>query len=290
MKYSNNKKMTAFFWLIAINGLLACYLISTISYLRIGSDICDIQKQYETNKEQFREMKVGEDVLPYFFEHYGEEKGLKVFSIYMIASNFSIESVEEVKEVSAVIKKGSSFIQPEVLQEVYEYYCAVFGDIRCFPVEEDRTNQAYVTYENSWQAPRTYGGQRGHEGCDIMASNNKSGYFKVISACDGVIEKKGWLEKGGYRLGIRSKHGGYYYYAHLDHYREGIEEGTEVKAGEIIGYMGDTGYGEEGTRGQFDVHLHFGLYLNEEQEEISVNPYWVLRYISKKISSDMESN
>ena len=43
--------------------------------------------------------------------------------------------------------------------------------------------------------------------------------------------------------------------------------------------MGDTGYGEEGTRGKFAVHLHLGIYIRtEEYEELSVNPYWVLRW------------
>ena len=42
--------------------------------------------------------------------------------------------------------------------------------------------------------------------------------------------------------------------------------------------MGDSGYGEEGTTGEFPVHLHLGIYLKEGTEEISVNPYPVLRY------------
>ena len=46
--------------------------------------------------------------------------------------------------------------------------------------------------------------------------------------------------------------------------------------------MGDTGYGEEGTRGKFAVHLHLGIYIHtEEYEELSVNPYWVLRWAEK---------
>lgn len=94
--------------------------------------------------------------------------------------------------------------------------------------------------------------------------------------------KKGWLTLGGYRIGIRAPHGAYYYYAHLDHYADNIEEGTPVKAGEIIGYMGDTGYGEEGTVGQFDVHLHFGIYLTIDKKEVSINPYCILRSLEEK--------
>ena len=52
-------------------------------------------------------------------------------------------------------------------------------------------------------------------------------------------------------------------------------------AGQLLGYMGDTGYGkQEGTSGQFPVHLHLGIYLrNEEFAELAVNPYWFLRYL-----------
>ena len=44
--------------------------------------------------------------------------------------------------------------------------------------------------------------------------------------------------------------------------------------------MGDSGYGDEGTTGKFAVHLHLGLYIDTPaQKEISVNPYWILRYL-----------
>ena len=54
---------------------------------------------------------------------------------------------------------------------------------------------------------------------------------------------------------------------------------TEIKAGDVLGYMGDTGYGLEGTRGKFPVHLHVGVYFYTNGQEMSVNPYWLLRYL-----------
>ena len=56
-----------------------------------------------------------------------------------------------------------------------------------------------------------------------------------------------------------------------------------MRAGELLGFMGDTGYSViEGTTGNFDVHLHIGLYLRTDHyEELSVNPYWVLKYLEK---------
>lgn len=138
-----------------------------------------------------------------------------------------------------------------------------------------------------------------HEGCDLMYEPNRSGEVPILSMTDGTVEQKGWLTLGGYRIGIRSEGGIYYYYAHLSSYAN-LEIGDSVKAGQLLGFMGDTGYGEEGTTGQFPVHLHVGCYVNkiegiglhlpakrdsftifmlkdktifQPQDEISVNPY-----------------
>ncbi len=56
-----------------------------------------------------------------------------------------------------------------------------------------------------------------------------------------------------------------------------------IKAGQLLGYMGDTGYGvKEGTRGKFDVHLHLGIYIRTEDiRELAVNPYWFLKYLEQ---------
>lgn len=65
-----------------------------------------------------------------------------------------------------------------------------------------------------------------------MPPKNQRDTFAVVSVCDGVVEKIGWLELGGYRIGIRSKTGTYFYYAHLSSYAEGMKQGKTVKAGE----------------------------------------------------------
>ncbi|MCD7883963.1 MAG: M23 family metallopeptidase [Lachnospiraceae bacterium] len=161
-----------------------------------------------------------------------------------------------------------------VYQSVSDAFAAIWDDIRCFPA----TGGSFY-FENTWMYERTYGGIRGHEGTDILPPDNLSGIYPVVSMTDGVVEKIGWLDMGGYRIGIRGEHGGYFYYAHLDSYARDFEIGDEVYAGEQLGMMGDSGYGREGTRGQFDVHLHLGIYIQtEHEEELSMNPYWVLCY------------
>ena len=116
-----------------------------------------------------------------------------------------------------------------------------------------------------------------------MGTERPRGYYPVVSMSDGVVEKVGWLEKGGWRIGIRAPGGAYLYYAHLYGYSREWQEGDAVKAGELLGFMGDTGYSTvEGTTGNFEVHLHVGIYMKTDHEdEMSINPYWVLKYLQK---------
>ena len=172
-------------------------------------------------------------------------------------------------------------IQYQKLKKGYE---VILSDLKCFPIPADyNTKKIGVHYEDSFGEERTYGGKRKHEGCDLMAKNNLSGYYPVISMSDGVVENIGWLEKGGWRIGIRSSKGAYLYYAHLSEYFKQFKKGEYVKAGEILGFMGDSGYSKvEGTTGNFDVHLHFGIYIRTDlADEVSVNPYYILKYLEK---------
>lgn len=157
---------------------------------------------------------------------------------------------------------------------------AVWNDLVYFPTAPSRNID--VSFEDSWMYDRTYKEERYHEGTDIMPDRNERGMLPVVSMTDGVVEKKGWLELGGYRIGIRAPHGAYFYYAHLDSYAD-LEPGDEVKAGDLLGFMGDTGYGtREGTKGKFPVHLHLGIYIDSGGEEVSVNPYPALKYTEEK--------
>lgn len=175
--------------------------------------------------------------------------------------------------------------EPELYADFTKMVENLLADAVFFPVPEASDNEeASVSYENSWQFERTYGGVRGHEGCDLMASVQVRGYYPIVSVSDGTVEKMGWLPQGGYRIGIRSRQGVYYYYAHLAEYEEGITEGMDITAGQLLGYMGDTGYSEvEGTTGNFPVHLHFGMYLDVDGKgEVSFNPYYLLGMLEHK--------
>lgn len=243
-------------------------------------------ENFKENKDSFRELQISDSAIKQIYESTENKSNsfnkdaIKVITLNMLMNQYSIKN--NTKLLFQIDKiNGISYLKnSEVYREVYDKYYTIFHDIRYFPVPKDIISGVEVSYENSWKMPRTYGGNRIHEGTDIMAGNNKAGYFPVISVSDGIIEQKGWLEQGGYRIGVRSESGAYFYYAHLSSYNEELEPGDSVMAGTILGYMGNTGYSKiVGTTGKFDVHLHFGIYLNDNGKEMSVNPYWVLKYL-----------
>jgi len=94
-------------------------------------------------------------------------------------------------------------------------------------------------------------GARAHHGTDIVAPRGAP----VVASVNGTIEKLFQSRAGGVTLYERTPDGRWsLYYAHLAAYAPGIREGQVVKAGETIGFVGDTG-----NAGTGNYHLHFGL-------------------------------
>lgn len=158
-----------------------------------------------------------------------------------------------------------------------------YGLVAYSPVAEGFTYSHYDDFGNS----RSYGYRRTHLGNDLL------GYVgtPIVAVEGGTVECYGWNQYGGWRLGIRSFDGKRsYYYAHLrkDHpYAAGIEQGSVVKAGQVIGYMGMTGYStKENVNGMNVPHLHFGLQLifDESQKE-GTNQIWLDVYNLVKLLS-----
>lgn len=134
---------------------------------------------------------------------------------------------------------------------------------------------------------RTFGFSRKHLGNDLMGR----GGTPIVAVEGGVVEAIGWNRYGGWRIGIRSFDSKrYYYYAHLqkDHpFAEGLQEGDIVQAGDLIGFMGRTGYSDKENVNNIEtVHLHFGMELvfDESQKEcnseIWIDVYDIVRLLS----------
>ena len=139
---------------------------------------------------------------------------------------------------------------------------------------------------------RSFGFARKHLGNDLMGSAGTP----IVA-----VEALGWNRYGGWRVGIRSFDSKrYYYYAHLqkDHpFAQGLQEGDIVQAGDLIGFMGRTGYSDkENTNNIETVHLHFGMQLIFEESqkecnsEIWIDVYNIVRLLSEHRSSLKKSD
>ena len=119
---------------------------------------------------------------------------------------------------------------------------------------------------DTFHAPRS--GGRTHRAIDLAAPRGTP----LLAVVDGTIRRKHWNALGGRTLYLTSEDGRFdYYYAHLDEYAAGIEIGTEVRRGEVIGTVGSTG----NARG---AHLHFQvLDRSGRGRGTPVNPYDLLR-------------
>lgn len=154
----------------------------------------------------------------------------------------------------------------------------------------------YSDYDD-FGVSRSYGYKRNHLGHDMMGQIGTP----IICVESGCVEALGWNRYGGWRIGIRSfDKKRYYYYAHLRKdrpYAENLKEGDFVQAGDVIGYMGRTGYSDTENVNNIDTsHLHFGLQLifDESQKdgnhEIWIDCYQLVRFLYKNQSGVRRNN
>ena len=194
---------------------------------------------------------------------------------------------------------------------LYEYYRSAYdavlgGLLGSFSIEKD--GQQISTYglkafspiaagygyrhADDFGASRSFGFARKHLGNDLMGGLGTP----IVAVEGGVVEAMGWNRYGGWRIGIRSFDSKrYYYYAHLQKdtpFAPGLSEGDTVNAGDLIGFMGRTGYSDrENVNNIETVHLHFGLQLifDESQKEcnseIWIDVYQIVRLLSAHRSS-----
>ena len=179
----------------------------------------------------------------------------------------------------------------------YEAYCAILSNfIGNYSIETPNKNgetsftekygiKAFLpiaknysfSHYDDFGKSRSYGFQRTHLGNDLMGSIGTP----IVAVESGTVEHLGWNQYGGWRIGIRSFDGKrYYYYAHLrkDHpYVENLQEGDTIKAGDVIGYLGMTGYSIKENVNNINVpHLHFGIQLIFDESQVdSPNEIWI---------------
>ncbi|MEA4965529.1 MAG: M23 family metallopeptidase [Oscillospiraceae bacterium] len=221
-------------------------------------------------------------------------------------------SASDVADAYRSLMTGAS--PQELMGENYKYYLyyweayqAVLGGLvgnyavkiggvwkTCYGVKAFSPIAAGYWYAHSddFGTARNYGFRRKHLGHDMMGSLGTP----VIAVESGTVEALGWNQYGGWRIGIRTDdQKRYYYYAHLRKdmpYLDGLREGDRVEAGQVIGFMGRTGYStKENTNNIETVHLHFGIQLIFEEKqkdcnsEIWIDAYQITRLLERHRSS-----
>ncbi len=153
-----------------------------------------------------------------------------------------------------------------------------------FPVARS-TWYSVINFRNDWHAPRMRfidGKWRQvgvHEGTDVFAEPGSP----ILSVTTGEVERVGWTFYSGWRVGVRDETGRYWFYAHLGRYAPGVQPGVAVTPGDVLGYVGNTGYGSApGHHDEFTFHLHLGI---QEPDGTWVNPYPILRHLYREAVS-----
>ena len=221
-------------------------------------------------------------------------------------------SLTSVKKAAADLKGDRS---PQELlgdqSKYYDYYhraytAALGGLVGSYAIEKDGEWKACYglkafspvaagygySHCDDFGVSRSFGFQRKHLGNDLMGGLGTP----IVAVEGGIVEAMGWNRYGGWRVGIRSFDSRrYYYYAHLKKdtpFAPGLQEGDVVQAGDLIGFMGRTGYSDrENVNNIETVHLHFGLQLvfDESQKEcnseIWIDVYNIVRLLATHRSS-----
>lgn len=204
-------------------------------------------------------------------------QGLQYYSYYLEAYTAVLGGL--LGEYEIQVKDEN---EPEGKKWIAQYGLRAFSPIA--------KNYWYTDYDDFGNG-RSYGYKRKHLGHDMLGSVGTP----IIAVESGTVEALGWNQYGGWRIGIRSlDQKRYYYYAHMRQnfpFPKHLREGSVVKAGDVIGYMGRTGYStKENTNNIHDYHLHFGMQLifdesqKEGDHEIWIDVYQITKLLSKKRS------
>ena len=136
-------------------------------------------------------------------EQIREAEGLddpgELLGVYMLETDFG---EEDTGKTLGQMRKEKSRWEKRPGWDKYAAACkAIWDDLEYFPVAQSSNRKNLtVSFVDSWMYDRNYGGSRGHEGTDIMPSENKSELYPVVSMTDGTVRSMGWLELGGWRI------------------------------------------------------------------------------------------
>lgn len=214
--------------------------------------------------------------------------------------NFANYKKSDLDKIISNINSGKTMSEITSNMKYYSYYKEAYGAVldgfvgnftrdgkKCYGLRVFSPIASGYSYEHydDFGAARSYGYKREHLGHDMMGSIGTP----IIAVESGYVESLGWNQYGGWRIGIRSfDNKRYYYYAHLrkDHPYADIKQGDIVTAGQVIGYLGMTGYSTKENVNNINIpHLHFGIQLifdisqKDGSNQIWIDTYELIKFL-----------
>ena len=190
-----------------------------------------------------------------------------------IVAETTVEAADQKVKVKPTKKEEPSPVTPPPAEAVAipELSANPIAELRVrsltLPVQGIKRDELRDTFNE------TRGGSRKHEAMDVLAPRNTP----VLAVEDGKIARLFLSAAGGITIYQFDPTSTYcYYYAHLEKYANGLEEGDTVKRGQVLGYVGTTGNAPRDT-----PHLHFAIFkLGEDKkwwQGTAIDPYSVLK-------------
>lgn len=298
---------------ISFNIIVILVILVSLTYV-LGAGFVKLDKQNEDYikwvdcRVPYLIMKKAYE---YHIKYYGNEKiefdFVKALA-YLATKNgnkFSLKTdMKNLEKLEIDIRAGKNIDSYYAQNKYYKYYLESYSAIFAEMIGEYITDESpqikyglknyhpfakgyWYSHYDDFGASRSYGFKRRHLGHDLMGSIGTP----IVAIEGGTISEIGWNKYGGWRIGVRSfDKRRSYYYAHLRKnrpYVENLKKGDTIKAGQVIGYLGLTGYSsKENVNMKTPPHLHLGMQLifNETQvqgpKEIWIDMYQICMFLS----------
>ena len=282
---------------------------------------CDIEEAVSTNyasdlikwidlNADYKSLKSVFDFCKAYYKNNNPQDFASVLAVVAIKNGNSFshkDTLSTLKKLKAQLADGSVIEQLYSSNKYFSYYKTAYSAIFSGIVGEyvrmgsekieygisgffPLASGYHYNHYDDFGAKRGYGYARKHLGHDFMGSVGTP----IIAIEGGVVTELGWNQYGGWRIGVRSHcTRRYYYYAHLRKdkpFAGDLKKGDTVFAGQVIGYLGNTGYSrkENVNLKTGNPHLHLGLQIIFDESQIKgPKEIWIDLYaISKLLSSE----
>ncbi len=201
----------------------------------------------------------------------------EALTVFSLENNFFPEKTLVETDLKSIEKKyilnytkiKDSYAKDK-FNKYYELFDGIVDDIVYFPIPYGYGDYMYGDSFKGTMDEKSFG-------CDIFDRENIKGRLPVVSMTGGTVEKVGYSNSDGYNVTIKSPSGGEYYYSRFEKLSDGLDEGSVIAAGTLLGYMGE-------AKSASSVSLYIAISPNTNLfgEKIWINPYVFLRLSEEK--------